>query len=78
MTDVAFNYLLGKIPVADALVFEEVGQCRYSPFLEGYVLTIGEIDYFIASIPKEDNVVPISVIKLAAENNTHEQLETSL
>lgn len=66
MTDLAMDYLLGKVTVDKALSFEEVGQCRYSQLLEGYVVTIGEKDYFIASIPKEDNVVSVSLVKVAS------------
>lgn len=64
MSNPAMDYLLGKVSVDKALSFEEVGQCRFSSLLEGYVITIEEKDYFIASIPKEDNVVSVSLVKV--------------
>jgi len=62
VTDKALDYLFGKIPIDEALEFEEVGSCRYTTHLDGFIITIGEKDYFISSFPKDDTPVSVHCI----------------
>lgn len=66
MTDKALDYLFGKIPVDEALEFKEVGSCRYTTHLDGFIITIEEKDYFISSFPNDD--APVSVSSITVKN----------